>query len=162
MHNTQDPHWRDYLFQGHPPAELSTWVQRLRYFRFCKAYGAHSNDGDQLLAALRYVDAADLRRLLAQLGTWAPLSAQLIALPSGLLTVAGQQVSAWHYDLPEPRLMLAIRDLNNPYEVTAATIAAAEAVEQQLALQESRIIDPPQDNRYCVCPQYYPELWEKR
>ena len=63
-----EPRWLDYLFHRHPPAELGAWARRLRYFRFCKAIGGHANDGDQLVAALRYADAADLRHLLAQLG----------------------------------------------------------------------------------------------
>ena len=159
--DVQDPRWLDYLFYRHPPAELRAWGQRLRYFRFCKAIGGHANDGDNLLVALRYTDAADLGQLLTELGL--PIgkndSDLNMTASLGRSKLAGQPVYISLRHLPVRQLEIVIFDQDNVYEVTSAAITAAETVEVLLAAHEPRIIDPPLPNFHCVCPAYYPELW---
>ena len=157
--NTREPLWQSYLFAGHSRVELSAWARRLRYFRFCRAYGAHSNDGDRLLVALRYTDADDLRHLLRQLGL--PAAAEGIDAPklTGYAWLAGQRVFLWEYRSPMPQLEISLTDPDNLYEVTPRAVAAAEIVETLLKAHEARLVEPPQPDRNCVCPAYYPELW---
>ncbi|AMR28070.1 hypothetical protein A0257_13865 [Hymenobacter psoromatis] len=155
-----EPRWLDYVFGRHGHGVLANWVRRLRYFRFNKAQGGHANDGDQLLLALRYTDEADLHSLLQQLGLRAT-TAVPEALPAGWVELAGNQVRAYVRRVPERRLEISLSAVDNPYEVTAQTVAITEALEAQLELaaHESRIIDPLNESIHCVCPQYYPELW---
>ncbi|WP_035564848.1 hypothetical protein [Hymenobacter sp. IS2118] len=158
--DTQEPRWREYLFRRHSPAELRAWGRRLRYFRFCKAYGGHANDGDQLLAALRYADPADLHQLLTQLGLpVVPIENPVVFPAAGQVTLAGERVFVWVRKLPVPQLEISVVDLENLYEVTPRAVAAAEAIEKLLLTHEARIIDPPLPGLHCVCPAYYPELW---
>ena len=160
LFDTRDPRWRAYLFRRHSPAELSAWGRRLRYFRFCKAYGGHANDGDQLLAALSYAEHADLRSLLTQLGLpVAPVESPDVFPSAGQVTLAGERVFVWVRKLPVQQLEIAVVDLDNLYEVTPRAVAVAEGVEMVLAAHAARIIDPPLPNCHCVCPAYYPELW---
>ena len=56
--------FRSYLFERHNEEEIRRWVSSLSYFRFCRAYGGHANDGDHFLAAFRYRDEADFLLLL--------------------------------------------------------------------------------------------------
>ncbi|WP_052733131.1 hypothetical protein [Hymenobacter terrenus] len=117
----QAPRWLDYLFHRHPRAELRAWGRRLRYFRFCKAIGGHANDGDQLLAALRYADPADLRQLLMQLDLPVAAVGSVKIFPSaGQVTLAGERVFVWVRTAPVPQLEISIVDLDNLYEVTGA------------------------------------------
>jgi len=60
--------FRTYLFEHHPEDEIRRWALSFTYFRFCRAYGGHANDGDQFLAALRYTDEADFLSILTSLG----------------------------------------------------------------------------------------------
>lgn len=157
--DTHDPCWLDYLFYRHPRAELVAWARRLRYFRFCKAYGGHANDGDQLLAALRYTDEPDLTQLLLHLGLAGAGGAHRSLASPGRVTLAGHAVFLSVRRAPVQQLEFSIFDLDNPYEVTARAVAAAEAVEELLVAHEVRLVDPPQPNHHCLCPAYYPELW---
>lgn len=154
----RDPRWLGYLFSCPSRAELRAWVRRLRYFRFCKALGGHANDGDHLLVALRYTDAADLRQLFGQLGLPVVAGEELPASPYRT-TLAGQITFVVVRSQPEQRLEISVADLANLYEVTSLAVATAETLEKLLAAQEARIIDPPVLDYHCVCPLYYPELW---
>ncbi|SMC88171.1 hypothetical protein [Kibdelosporangium aridum] len=44
--------WEEYLYREHSRETIARWARELRYFRFCRAYGGHQNDGDRLLVAL--------------------------------------------------------------------------------------------------------------
>jgi hypothetical protein len=84
--------------------------------------------------------------VLAALGVPAP----------GHATIAGQAA----YVLTGPdRLEIHLSDPDDPYEVSAATVRAAVAIEPLLDPMAGRVIDPPRDDHHCVCPKYYPELW---
>jgi len=153
---------------SHSRAELRSWATRLRYFRYCLAIGGHANDGDQLLVALRYQGADDLRSLLQALGV-TPVNVPPPSVPGpdpipdcpGL----GQpehQVLAGHPCFLWPRggrLQLSLSDLANPYEVTASVVEAARRIEPLLAELTARVIDPPLDDYHCLCPKYHPDLW---
>lgn len=45
------------------------------------------------------------------------------------------------------------------WAVTEADYEQARRVEQVLQPHRDRIINPPRASSYCVCPEYYPELW---
>lgn len=120
----------------------------MSYFRFCRAYGGHANDGDQFLAAFRYTDEADLQAVLGSLGL----------RQTGRCEIAGEQcfVGANNH-----RLALIVDGGDgNPYEVSEEDFQRALRLERQLQLLADRVIDPPQDDRNCICPKYYPGYWE--
>lgn len=153
------PRWFAYVFRQPNRAALAGWVRRLRYFRFVKAQGGFAQDGDELLVALRYAGSADLQHLLAQLGLPPlPTLAPDYQPPGGLVALAGER----GYLTVQPnyqRLSLGMHDPTQRYNVTEATVAAAEKVEAVLAAHAARVIDPPEASPRCVCPAYYPELW---
>ncbi|MDX3102087.1 hypothetical protein [Nonomuraea angiospora] len=177
--------WTDYLYERHPPARLHTWARELAYFRFCRAYGGHANDGDQLLAGLRVETRDDLVRTLSTLGvpvTWldpdtprpvpgvAYAAAEFARFPAamprfpgigqpGHVEIAGQRAHVWSHG---DRLDLSVADTVDPYNVSDAAVASAKAIEALLAPIAGQVVDPPQDDRNCVCPRYYPDLWSDR
>ena len=77
----------------------------------------------------------------------------------GHVRLAGAKVFAWVHP---GRLELSISDEEDIYEVTPEAVQSALAVERLIALLEDRLIDPPQDDRHCLAPKYYPELWAAR
>ncbi|MGW6500846.1 hypothetical protein [Nonomuraea angiospora] len=177
--------WTDYLYERHPPARLHAWARELAYFRFCRAYGGHANDGDQLLAGLRVETQDDLVRTLSALGvpvTWlapdAPRPASGVAYTAaefarfpavmprfpgigqpGHVEIAGQRAHVWSHG---DRLDVSVTDTVDPYNVSDAAVASAKAIEALLAPIAGQVVDPPQDDRNCVCPRYYPDLWSDR
>jgi hypothetical protein len=172
-----------YLFERHSPDELRAWARSLRYFRFCRAYGGHSgDDGDQLMVALRIGSERELEGVFAQLQIpvrrlppdnpepqigVAYTGAQYAEFKTGTpdfpriqqpshVTIAGQKAHAW---MLKGQLQITIHDQLSPYDVTQEAVDSARQVEPLLAPLRARIIDPPRDNRNCVCPKFYPLFW---
>jgi hypothetical protein len=131
--------FEQYLFRSHSRAELQAWAKRLRYFRFCRALGGLANDGDCLAVALRHRGEADAQHLLASLSD------------------AQRNVSV---SLTADTLQLTLAGANgDPYEVTEADVANAEALERRLDPHAERIIDPPLNDPRCIAPATYPAFW---
>ena len=45
------------------------------------------------------------------------------------------------------------------YQVALSDVAAAEVVERALQGAPLSLIEPPVDNRNCICPKYYPDYF---
>lgn len=141
--------WEQYLYRGHSRDELAGWARRMRYFRFCRAYGGHANDGDRLLLALRYEDDADLHALCERFAL--DLDAK------GYQRIAEADVLVIRYD--HTLTFTLSGAASNPYEVTEADVVNAERIESLVAPLAERVIDPPIDHEHCVAPGTYPELF---
>lgn len=180
--DVDDARWQAYLYERHSPAELRDWATRLTLFRFCRAFGGHANDGDQLRAVFAVPTEPDLRAALSAIGiepTVIPADAPLpvagrsytgteyaaltmpideypyLAQPSRV-RLADADVHAW---VSRGRLALQISDTDSPYDVTEPAVRAAESVEPVLAPIRDLVIDPPLESVHCICPKYYPDLW---
>ncbi|OCC06044.1 hypothetical protein BA190_04795 [Labrys sp. WJW] len=177
-----DDRWNRYLFERHDRQEIAQWARRLRYFRFCRAVGGHANDGDELLLAIALQAEVGLVDVCAGLGivldAVAPGSPQpgpgvaytaeayqgfasIVPGTKGIrqpghIQLAGQPV---YVHARANRLEISLSDPDAPYEVREATIRSAEQVETLLAPLAGRLIDPPRTSRHCVCPAFYPEMW---
>lgn len=182
MRDAGDRRWENHLYSGHSPAELREWVTRLRWFRFCRAFGGHQNYGDDLRLALRAETEHELLAALTALGITATTvpadapgpvpgvsytAAEFAAFPHridrfphlaqpGHVRIGGHPAHAW---ARAGRLEISLFDPDAPFEVTSRTVASAIAVESMLATVTSSVIDPPLDDPHCVCPRYYPHLW---
>lgn len=176
--------WERYLFSSHSQTELVSWARSLEFFRFCRAYGGHANDGDRLLVAVRIESELDLVAVFDQLGIgvqrlpednprplpgvqysaaeFGKFVSRIQQFPSigqpGAVRLAGAAVWGWVH---AGRLDLEIRDADNPYDVSAAAITSARLVEPLLLplSLSGKLIDPPQDDQHCICPKFYPEFW---
>lgn len=135
-----------YLYRRHSPRQLRDWVTRLPWFRFCRAFGGHNNDGDDLRLALRAETEHELTAGLATLGITGP----------GPVRIAGEPAFAW---AGPGRLELRLSDPDEPYEVTGQTVDSAIRIEAGLGPLTSSVIDPPLDDPHCICPKYYPHFW---
>ncbi|GAA3470729.1 hypothetical protein [Nonomuraea roseola] len=174
--------WHDYLHERHSPGLLRAWARSLTYFRFCRAYGGHSNDGDRLLVRLRVETESDLPAVMSALGlpierlppddprpvagmayTAAEFGGFRLPMPRfphvrqpGAVRIAGAAAHVW---ADTGSLTLSVNDRRDVYSVTDAAVESARAIEDLLVPVGHHVIDPPQDDRNCVCPRYYPQLW---
>lgn len=180
--NTDDARWNAYLHERHSRETLRDWARSLSFFRFCRAFGGHANDGDCLRAVFALASEAQLCEVFAQLGI--PLerlppdhpepaigvhytgtefmkfvpAARGYGLPlrqPGKVRMAGASVFAWVHP---GRLDLSMSD-DEPYDVTARTVREAQAVEALLRPLAAICIDPPQEGRNCLSPKAHPWLW---
>ncbi|MFI9554856.1 hypothetical protein [Nonomuraea endophytica] len=163
--------WDEYLYRNHTPEQLRAWANSLAYFHFCRAYGGHNNDGDRLLVALSTEDPAEV---LTALG----LPVERIP-PGTPLAVPGQGYTVQEYaqfrnpvpghpDLDQPgwvtlaghpahiwatatTLTISVHDADDVYEVSESAVAAAREMEKLLAPLSAHVIDPPQNDRNCIC-----------
>jgi hypothetical protein len=58
------------------------------------------------------------------------------------------------------RFELSLSDVVDPWCVTQAAVDVAKAIDPLFDTLSECMIDPPQDNRHCICPRYYPSFWE--
>ena len=128
--------------------QLATWAPQLRLFRYCRAYGGHANDGDQLQVALRADSPDDVQQVLTELGV-GPIDGQ-----SGWTTLVGEPVFVW---IADGRVELSCSD---GYDVTKDTFERVLRIEPAVEVLVDRVIEPPLDNSRCFCPKFYPDvLW---
>ena len=138
-----DDRWTAYLYRRHRPEEIAAWARSLEFFRFVRAMGGHTVDGDELLISLELDDA--VRRI----GT-------------GHVTIAGQPAFAYEQE-QVGRLEISLHDTDDQFEVTESTVESARIIEADLrALLPTRVVDPPLDSERCICSKYYPHIWATR
>lgn len=171
--------WQQYLFAFHSEPTLRAWAKRLHMFRFFRAFGGHSNDGDELVVVLGFRGLDELlgffefagiklvpfevRPAQPEPGKSYPIGefAQFPQLIPGTRWLAqpehqeigGQQVFVW---CSRDQVKITIGSL---HEVSEADVAAAEIVEKSLAGAPLDLIEPPVDSRHCICPKYYPDYF---
>lgn len=160
----KDGRWTEILYREHPRAELRTWARSLRYFRFVRGSGGGMDDhGDCLRLALRAPSLAEIEAILAQLGATAlPPFSDRIDRPDGPI---GESISIQIGNTPLTgylcfgRLELSLADQKDAWRVTQDTVNTALSLEPLFDDLADRLIDPPQDDRHCLCPKYYPAFW---
>lgn len=175
-----DRRWLEYFFGRHDQSTLRAWARGLQLFRYCRAAGGHANDADRLECAIAYSSEPELESIFASLGvrlqrfdelppqpipghtyplseydTFVPLvpGTRWLAQPRRIV-LAGASVFGW---ATEERITLA---LGEGLDVTEADVAAAGAIETLLLRGRLDFIEPPLDNRHCLCPRYWPEFFE--
>lgn len=171
--------WQQYLFESHPEATLREWARHLQRFRFFRAYGGHASDSDSLEVSYAYQDTSDLLAFFAHLGVrlivhdqpppqsqhGIPYQGDIYSAFPSLIpgtrwiaqpkycVVAGQQVFAW---CEANKIRLSV---GAGYRVAASDVAAAEVVERALKDAPLPLVEPPVDNRNCICPKFYPDYF---
>ena len=153
----KDPQWCELLFREHPKRQLREWARSMRYFRFIRGSGGGMDDhGDRLAVGLKADYGKDIQRILTALAASDP--AAPLSRSSDFVRVRGVKV-----DIHDSggKLELSIRDSEQDWEVTQAAVDAARSVETLLEPLVDMLIEPPQDDRHCVCPKYYPSFWHE-
>jgi len=169
------------MFRSHSRAELREWGNALHFFRFCRAFGGHANDGDTLEAALAFRDLDELHTLCRGLGfaltplppdepqpvrgqpyahaDWSKFRRPISEFPlweqPGARVIAGTEVSL---SVHGGRLNLTLFGAE-PYEIMEADVENAKRVEAVLAPLAHAIVDPPTDSDLCFSPKRYPAFF---
>ncbi|ADK80317.1 hypothetical protein [Sediminispirochaeta smaragdinae] len=174
--------WDSYVYESHSKETIINWALRMKLFRFFRAYGGHANDGDSVDVAIRYADSEDLISIFERIGirynrfTTKPEQ----AVPGTSYT--GDEFSRF------PRLIPGTRWIEQPchtvlfgeevfiwcdlggikisigtgrYNVVEDDILVAERLEKRLMPLKLSYIDPPCRTRHYICPQYYPDLYDR-
>jgi hypothetical protein len=175
--------WQQHLYRTHPQAEISLWARQLTYFRFCRASGSPlTDDGDELKVALKIDSEEDLVETCSRLGVplrrisvdalkpvpgvsysaeeYAKFDFSIPGFPTiaqpGWTTLLRGKVYVW---VGPNRLEISVTNEDSQYEVSAAAVDVASKIEELLRPLAEKLIEPPLDNRSCICPKLYPELW---
>lgn len=171
--------WHQYLFEAHSEGTLRDWAGRLSFFRFFRAYGGHANDGDSLDVAYRYDSIQQLRDFLAFLDLAPVEHPERPPQPAAGVAYLGDEYARFaslipdtewieqpgHCEIAGHRAFIwctgeQIRlSLASGYVVSESDVASAEALEIVLRTAPLARIEPPIDNRNCICPKYYPQFF---
>ena len=174
------------MYQDHSEAELRRWATLLRHFRFCRAIGGHANDGDSLEVALSCGSEAELLEICTQIGlTLTPLPADEPRPEAGRtytheeyarfrtpMRAFPQWQQPGHCALRSGPAFVGVESGRVTIDVLGASgdgfavnevdFENALRIERDVMPLASRVIDPPKDNDYCVCPKYHPDFWAAR
>ncbi|GGN97689.1 hypothetical protein [Saccharibacillus kuerlensis] len=164
--------WYRYFYETHPRLELKEWARRMHIFRFCRANADQTGDRDRLMAAFRFSSSEELENLCAELGIAleslpetdaASAAADRFRIPDypnlrqpGHLRLFGLPAHVW---VRRERLIITISDADKPFDVTPRTVKAVEKIETKLGNLTDRIVDPPLNDKHCLCPKFYPEYF---
>jgi len=174
--SSPEDHRQRWLYEAHSEQTLRAWARRLSIFRFCRAFGGHANDGDQLLAVFVYESIPQLLDVLRQLGIEPVIHAteppqpepgksypaeEFERFPSlidgtwikqpGHCEIGGMTAFVWCW---RGRMSISVQ---SGYCVTEDDAERAASLEPLLAALPLERIDPPQDNDRCISPRYYPD-----
>jgi hypothetical protein len=170
---------KQYLFRNNGERNIRNWARRLHVFRFVRAYGGMNNEGDSLVAMFKYRNTNELLEFFKFAGikpvqhtTMPPQPVlgrpyspdEMSKFPSlisgtewieqpGHCQIAGQMVFVF---CENGRIKVAVSD---GYDVTEAAVVRAEIIEKLLKDAPLPRIEPPVDDKHCVCPKYYPEYF---
>lgn len=173
-----------YLYEINSQAEIARWCAGLRWFRFCRAYGGHANDGDSFQAAIKFSSESELLRIMQLLGI------ELNILPSdNPIPVPGKSYS-WEefekfkfcikeyprYEQPGWQRILGFSAFvnikahhihihlsgaeGNVFLVTERDFENARAVENHLEPYELKFSHPTKEC-FCICEECYPAVLGK-
>ena len=180
---TDEDRWLDYLYHPYGREAVVRWAVTLPRFRFVKAYGGFAGDGDALRVAFRTGSEAEVLEVLERLGVavvrypvgtpqpkagmaltpeeFAKYPSLVYAYPTlgqpGWTQVMGEAVNVW---VGRDRVQLDVADPVNRWTVSDEAMRMAQRLEPIVENLAARVIEPPQESRHCVCPRYYPELFE--
>lgn len=176
---TMDERRRAYLFENHSLETISGWYERLKFFRYFRAYGGHANDGDSLDLAIRYEGESELIGIFVMLGIEPvryesepeqPLpgqsypGAEFARFPQlvpgtrwirqpGRLSIVGAEAHVWCY-----RDHVLVSAGPASYLVSEETVRAAESIEATVDFTRimDRILDPPGPTDHYISPANHP------
>lgn len=165
--------WKQFLFRANGENNIRNWARRLHLFRYVRGFGGMSNDGDDLRAVYPYRDNHELLEFFKFVGIKAVQyqeeppqkspgrtvqgkvlirGADWIEQP-GVCQIAGQKVFVWCLN---GKIQVNVSD---GYEVTEGAVVRAEIIEKLLKDAPLPRLEPPLDDKHCVCPKYYPEYF---
>jgi hypothetical protein len=176
--------WESYLYEKHSREELASWARRLRYFRFVRDPGGANGGGDSLEVRFNVKDQADLERICRRIGL--PLEttdperptlqsgksytgAEYAALEDPIPPFPAYRQLKWTHIQGIPvfafvfnnaSLQISVQQPDSIWDVNETAIQNAETLEPILDSVAASIIDPPEDDDHCICPKYYPEIWQ--
>ena len=163
---------------------LRHWAPRLRFFRYVKALGGHTNDIDEIVLVLSYAGENNLTQLFDELGI--PYQRYLTKPPQPELgkSYPGKEFAEFPSLIPGTRWIrqpvwqtldsvtvsvwcetdkvkfTVVGPPERDWGITETEFENAEKLESIFEKYSERIIDPPVDSANCICPKYYPQYWE--
>lgn len=172
--------WERYFFERHKADELIGWANRLRLFRYFRAFGGHANDGDSLDCAFRYHSLGDLERFFSTIGVTLVHFDALPPQPQSGIAYSSDEYARFPSLIPDTEWIgqpghceiggmhafvwcsedvITVSATPRSYDVTSIHVAQAERIETVLQAVDLEIQDPPSDSKHYLCPQYYPQFF---
>lgn len=161
----------DYSNYNHD--EIRKWAPTLKFFRICYPYpyGPLEDEDGGLKAAIKIEAEQDLTDVFGKLG----IPVERAADRETERTSNSRSRMSRFPEIYQPQnvkiagvgvvvnmsanLELTVFDEQREYDMTESAVESARRVETVLESVANRLIDPPIEDKRCVCPQFYPEYW---
>ncbi len=160
----QNSQWCELLFRLNTKKQVRAWATSLKYFRFVRGTGGGmSETGDCLKLTLWASSHEDIPRIVLAIGEFMappPTPAQANQDASTVMAIGSPVRGLLECDRSTPDwLTLTVTDAQNAWDVTQSAVEFAIAIEAALEPFATLVFDPPQNDRHCICPKYYPSFW---
>lgn len=145
-----------YYFENNPKEQLYDWALRLKLFRICRSPGGLLDTvPDMFEARTSFPHLKDADDFLRSLGLEPENhSAILNGIPFSLHRAS-------RYDSNDVWFQVSAGSYCSDPLTTLDFERASQLEKFLLTLPGLKWIDPPWDAERCICPKYYPEVFEK-
>ncbi|MBK5112074.1 MAG: hypothetical protein KGD59_04170 [Candidatus Heimdallarchaeota archaeon] len=160
----------DHMFFEYGEENIRRWCTSLKIFRLCKTY-PYPNDmhPDRFIASIQFSTDDELDRILQNLelteNTDKPEQSRFRLYNEH--SFAGWQLLNGLSCYMSINKLLQVITLEvsgikgDQFKLDETTFERAKKIEEFILKLDLVFIIPPQDDNYCICPKYYPKLWEK-
>lgn len=158
----------DHLFFTFGKEVIMKWTKNLKIFRLCSMY-PYPNDFKpvRFLMAIHFEDSSDLKEILHKLNYEIDMtkpeesrfkeynenhSAGWIILQDNFCYMDINKITK--------KIFIEVSGIEEDlFKMDNSVFIRAKKIEQFIEKLGFNFIDPPQDDRYCISPKYYPSLW---
>ena len=161
----------NYLLITYGEEPVKKWVNQLAIFRLCTAY-PHPNDmkPERFLAKVKFSSEEELNDVLDRLSLEPENSAEneddstvssfLEQNYSGPVLVNGIACQLTIEREPNSLIIEVSGTKEEPFKLDESVFQRALKLDRFLDSLALPVVDPPQDDKYCISPKYYPEAFD--
>lgn len=149
---------------------ISKWINELLIFRLCACYPYPADlKPERFIVKIKYNSDEELTDILGKLEIAEDKSREEEQRFQDL----NENITSGYCLIAQTSCYLDINKILNtivfevagtkddPFKLNESVFNKAYKIEQFLLKQKFNYIDPPQDDRYCISPKYYPDAFNK-
>jgi len=160
----------NYLLITYGEEQIRRWVNRLTIFRLCTAYPNPNNiKPEHFLAKVKYSSEEELNDILDRLMLEPEPSPE--AESEDALNFAESTIATRVLMNNVPCIVTVQRNPNfltievsgtveSPFKLDETVFLRAVQLDSFLTSLALDVVDPPQDDAYCISPKYFPEAFD--
>ncbi|HUT79595.1 MAG TPA: hypothetical protein VMZ29_00215 [Candidatus Bathyarchaeia archaeon] len=160
----------DHLFFTYGKEKIQTWVTTLNAFRLCSCYPYPAdNKPERFIAKISFKKELELQEILEKLDFVIDNKKPKISQyhdynehhSAGWILLNGDSCYLDVNKMLKTVIFEVSGTYDDPFKLNELVFRRAVRIEEYLVDLGLVFNNPPQDDRYCIAPKFYPEIWCK-